>query len=144
MSHFAQVLIQPFNIIINGQSTTVNGGIVKSVIKAEQDFIDEFMDKINFSWIQTSYNTRGGTHYAPSPPNEPDTPDGGTALRANYATVGGYYDSTNDVFYGEQPFPSWTISAPTWTWTPPVPHPQDGMYDWNEETLSWDSRTSQV
>jgi hypothetical protein len=36
-------------------------------------------------------------------------PDSGQALRANYAGVGGNYDSVHDVFYAPQPFPSWTL-----------------------------------
>jgi hypothetical protein len=96
MSHFAQV----------------ENGIVTQVIIAEQDFIDT----ITGTWVQTSYNTRGGIHYAP----DSDTPDGEVALRANYAGIGYTYDATNDVFYAPQPDPTWTISAPDWIWKPPV------------------------
>ena len=94
MSHFAQV----------------ENGIVTQVIIAEQDFIDT----ISGTWVQTSYKTRGGIHYAP----DSDTPDGEVALRANYAGIGYTYDATNDVFYAPQPDPTWTISAPDWIWKP--------------------------
>jgi hypothetical protein len=138
MSHFAKVLRQPFTLIVNGQTVTVNGGIVTNVIVAEQEFFETFVDTTPGDWIQTSYNTRGGVHYAPSPPNPPGTPDGGVALRGNYATIGGYYDFDNDVFYGPQPYPSWTISAPTWVWTPLTPYPTDGnRYYWDEPTTAW-------
>jgi len=58
--------------------------------------------------------------------------------RANYAGIGYTYDSVNNVFYPPQPYASWTISAPTWQWTPPTPYPNDGkMYTWNENTKTW-------
>ena len=44
----------------------------------------------------------------------------------------------DDVFYAPQPYPSWTISAPTWIWQAPTPYPTDGkIYTWDEATLSW-------
>ena len=57
MSHFAKV----------------EDGIVIQVIVAEQDFIDNHTDG---TWIQTSYNTRGGKHYDPNTGEE----DSGTPL----------------------------------------------------------------
>lgn len=115
MSHFAQVI----------------NGIVQQVIVAEQDFINTFPDKE--TWIQTSYNTRAGIHW-----DSEGKPDGGIALRGNYAGIGYIYDAVNDVFYSPQPFPSWKISAPTWQWQPPIDPPLDGkIYQWDESNLSW-------
>jgi len=117
-----------------GHFAKVVDGKVTQVIVAEQEFFNTFVDSSPGQWIQTSYNTRGGVHYAANT-NEPD---GGVALRGNYAGIGYIYDSVNDVFYPPQPFPSWTISAPTWTWTAPTPYPTDGkVYTWNESTTSW-------
>ena len=121
----------------------VENGIVKQVIVADQDVIDSGV--FGHGWIQTSYNTSGGIHYIPnSNPLEP-SPDQSKALRANYAGIGYTYDSVNDVFYSPIPFDvnnqeciSWTIGAPTWIWTPPIPCPIDGkIYNWNEATASW-------
>lgn len=110
--------------------------IVVDVIRAEQEFIDSGAVGDPSKWIQTSYNTRGGIHYGPD-----GKPDGGIALRANYATVGCTYDRANDVFYELKPEenPSFIISgAPAWVWTFPIPRPNDGLqYHWNEETRSW-------
>lgn len=118
MAHFA---------LVNAQ------GIVEQVIVAEQDVIDSGIFGNPSSWVQTSYNTRGGVHYGSD-----NQPDGGVALRANYAGIGHTYDVQNDVFYAPQPYPSWTISAPDWIWKSPVPYPTDGkMYKWDEPTLSW-------
>jgi len=119
----------------------VNNGIVVSVIVAEADFFTNghFVDTSPGTWIQTSYNTRGGVHYG-----QDGQPDGGVALRGNYAGIGYIYDATNDVFYPPKPYASWTISAPTWTWTPPTPFPTDigtsdapKRYTWDESILSW-------
>ena len=118
MSHYAKVL----------------DGKVLQVIVAESDFFNHFIDTTSGAWIQTSYNTRGGVHYAPNS----DTPDNGVALRGNYAGIGYTYDHENDVFYPPKPYDSWTISAPNWTWTPPTAKPDDGKsYYWDETTKTW-------
>ena len=110
-----------------GHFAKVVDGKVTQVIVAEPDFFDTFVDSSPGAWIQTSYNTIGGQHT-----------QGGTPLRGNYAGIGYTYDAQNDVFYAPQPFPSWTISAPTWTWEAPTPMPTDGkIYKWDEPTLAW-------
>jgi len=111
----------------------VNNGKVEQVIVAEADFFNHFVDSSPGQWIQTSYNTRGGKHYG-----QDGQPDGGTALRGNYAGIGYTYDAVNDVFYAPQPFASWTLDQTTWLWNAPVAYPSDGMiYVWDEPTVSW-------
>jgi hypothetical protein len=108
-------------------------GRVVQVIVAKPEFFDTFVDSSPGEWIQTSYNTRGGVHYG-----EDGNPDGGVALRGNYAGIGHTYDRTNDVFYPSQPFASWKLNETTWTWEAPVAYPSDGKsYQWNEETQNW-------
>ena len=117
MSHFAKVL---------------DGKIVQ-VIVAEPEFFNTFVDSSPGQWLQTSYNTRGGAHYGPD-----GEPDGGDALRGNYAGVGYTYDHQNDVFYAPQPYPSWVLNQTTWLWGAPTPYPADGqLYAWDEVTVSW-------
>lgn len=102
---------------------------VEQVIVADADFIATQSGK----WVQTSYNTRGNVHYG-----QDGQPDGGVALRGNYAGIGDIYDIVKDVFYKPQPYPSWTLNESTWTWEAPTPAPQDGKpYYWDEPTLSW-------
>ena len=111
MSHFAKV----------------ENGLVTQVIVAEADFISTGALGDPASWVQTSYNTQGNKHLLD-----------GTPLRGNYAGIGYTYDSTNDVFYAPQPFPSWKLSETTWTWEAPIAYPTDDkVYTWNEETTSW-------
>jgi len=117
MSHFAKVL----------------DGKVIQVIVAEPSFFDTFVDSSPGQWLQTSYNTRGNIHYG-----DDGQPDGGIALRGNYAGIGYIYDAINDVFYPTQPHPSWTLNQTTWLWEPPIAYPDgDGLYFWDETSVSW-------
>lgn len=100
MSHFAKV----------------TDGKVTQVIVAEKEFFDTYVDSTPGEWIQTSYNTRGGVHYG-----QDGNPDGGVALRGNYAGIGYIYDRENDVFYAPQPGADWVLNKTTWTWENPNP-----------------------
>jgi hypothetical protein len=111
--------------------TKIENGLVTQVIVAEQDFINT----MDGQWVQTSYNTRAGIHYAP----DSDEPDGGIALRKNYAGVGYTYDEDRDAFIPPKPYDSWLLDEPTCTWEAPVPYPNDdNAYAWNEQTQAWD------
>ena len=109
MSHFAKVV----------------NGIVTQVIVAEQEFFTTFVDTSPGEWIQTSYNTRGNQH-----------PEG-RPLRKNYAGIGFTYDREKDAFIPPQPYPSWLLDEETCLWNAPTPMPTDGIYTWDEPTLSW-------
>jgi len=116
-----------------GHYAKVVNGKVEQVIVAEADFFTTFVDSSPGQWLQTSYNTRGNSHYG-----QDGKPDGGVALRGNYAGVGDIYDNINDVFYKEQPYPSWILNKSTWLWEAPIAKPTDGkIYNWEESTKSW-------
>ena len=111
MSHYAKV---------------VDGKVV-SVIVAEAEFFDTFVDSSPGAWIQTSYNTHGGVHA-----------NGGTPLRKNYAGIGYTYDKTRDAFIPPQPYASWTLDDATCLWNAPVAMPTDGKpYEWSEADQAW-------
>lgn len=121
MSHFAKV----------------ENGIVTQVIVAEQEFIDTGAVGDPATWVQTSYNTRGGVHYDPNT----GEPDGGVALRKNYAGIGYVYDSGRDAFYAPAPFPSWVLDEATCYWSAPIAMPEDnGTQNENGDTIIyiWD------
>lgn len=123
MAHFAQ--IDDNNVVI-------------SVIIAEQDFINSGVLGDPSKWIQTSYNTKGGIHYGPD-----GQPDGGLALRKNYAGPGFTYDKQHDAFIPPQPYVGWVLNQTTFLWEPPTPRPTDGReYVWDVETVSWRDNTS--
>jgi hypothetical protein len=115
MSHFAKVL----------------DGKVVSVIVAEAEFFETFIDSSPGEWIQTCNKTHGGVHA-----------DGGTPLRKNYAGIGYTYDRVKDAFIPPQAFTSWTLNEDTCLWQAPVPMPDDGkIYEWIESTTSWNEIT---
>ena len=116
MAHYAQVDLE-------------NNNIVTQVIVADQDFIF----KLPGLWIQTSYNTRGGIHYGPD-----GKPDGGIALRKNYAGVGFTFNHDLDAFIPPKPYPSWVLDETTCLWDAPIPYPDDGeVYYWDEAIVNW-------
>ena len=118
MAHFAQI----------------DNNTVVQVIVIDQETLNTGCWGDPSTWIQTSFNVRGGVHYGPD-----GNADGGVALRKNYAGIGFTYDPARDAFYAPQPFPSWTLDNNTCLWQPPVAMPDDGnLYNWNESTLSWD------
>ena len=108
--------------------------LVTQVIAIDQDMVDTGNWGTPSSWVQTSYNTRGGVHYAPNS----NTPDGGVALRYNYAGVGYTYDADKDAFISPKPYPSWTLVEASCQWEAPVAYPEDGkMYRWDEDVTAW-------
>jgi hypothetical protein len=121
------------------QEITNGKGIVNDVISANQSFIDSGEGGDPSLWWQTSYNTHGNVHYG-----QDGQPDGGVALRANYAGIGYTLDTTVvqdgviGVFYAPQPYPSWILDTQTYCWQAPIPYPTSGgTYIWDEATLSW-------
>jgi hypothetical protein len=110
MSHFAKVV----------------DGVVTQVIVAELEFFETFVDSSPGTWIQTSYNTRGGQH-----------PEG-RPLRKNYAGIGFTYDAQRDAFIPPKPFASWVLNEDTCLWDCPVAYPDDGkQYTWDETQQQW-------
>jgi len=118
MAHFARVI----------------NNIVVEVIVAEQDFIDSLEVKPWETWVQTSYNTRGGRHYDPETGLEDDKPP----LRKNYAGIGFRFDAELDAFIPPTPYPSWLLDEETCIWNAPIPYPDDDkLYIWNEQEQEW-------
>ena len=112
MTYFAKVEITPTPGIF----------LVTNVIRADQEVIDTYPG----TWVLGDYNTYGNVHYAPSPPAEPHTPDGGISIRANYPGIGFTYDTRYTegdfvgVFYAPQPAPDWTLNTSTFLWEAPI------------------------
>lgn len=101
----------------------VNGKVTMMQI-ASQEFIDGYVDTSPGTWIETWEEPKGASQ------------------RYNYASIGGNYDSSDDAFYGNSPFPSWVLNKKTYVWEAPVAYPEDGkLYGWDEEKTSWDEVT---
>lgn len=111
--------------IANDVITDVNGVEQESI---GIEFLRNLYNEPDANWKQTSYNTRDNVHI-----------NGGTPIRGNYAGLGFIYDSENNVFYPEKPYPSYILDTSKWQWKAPVPKPEGAFYPvvWDEETLSW-------
>jgi hypothetical protein len=119
MAHFAEINLD---------------NIVQRVLVIDQETVNTGAWGSPDNWIQTSYNTRGGVHYAPNS----NTPDDGVPLRKNYAGVGYTYDETRDAFIAPKPYPSWTLVEESCLWEAPVAYPDDGKrYSWDEDITNW-------
>ena len=132
MAHFAEIddnnIVKQIIVISNSDTADADGNEVEAIGIA---FCKALFGS-DTNWVQTSYNHN---------------------LRFRYAAPGMKYDSTNDVFYKQQPYPSWILNTSTWEWESPVPEPDDAGFDdeenptkyvqytWDEETLSWTNRT---
>jgi len=96
-------------------------------------------------WIQTSYNTSGGTHR-----------NGGTPFRGNYAGIGYTWDEDDQIFWPKKPYASWVKHNAYAQWDPPVAQPDLNAeqqsqneagthrwsYVWNETNTTWDLTNS--
>ena len=126
MAHFAQIDSDSIvtNVIVVADSDAPNEA-------AGISFCQELLGA-DTNWVQTSYNDN---------------------IRFRYAGTGMKYDSTNDVFYEQQPYTSWGLNTSTWAWDAPVALPDDAgvddvdnpteyvNYTWDESSTSWTNRT---
>ena len=132
MAHFAQ--INENNIVIwvvsvsNEEITDENG------TESEDKGINLLKSIVgeDTKWVQTSYNSN---------------------FRRQYASAGGIYDPTSDVFIDPKPAGVESFVLVDGKWYPPIPAPEkyteenwpeeNGEYTeahafyWNEESLSW-------
>ena len=114
MAHFAK---------ISDDGTVLEIIVVKNEVLLDDDEVEQEQLGKDFcqelfggTWVQTSYNNN---------------------FRKRYASIGGKYDSTNNVFLFPQPYPSWTLNG-EYEWQPPTPYPSDGKaYLWSEENNTW-------
>jgi hypothetical protein len=82
------------------------------------------IDNLGGTWIQTSYNTRGGVHYSNDlDENENLIPSGQNQFRKNYASIGFTYDPIRDAFI--------------------PPKPEEGEWVLDEDTCYWEKVTNE-
>ena len=114
MAHFAKISDDEtvLEVIVVGNDVLLDADGVEQ----EQLGKDFCQNLFGGTWVQTSYNKN---------------------FRKRYASIGGKYDSTNNVFLFPQPYPSWTLDG-EYEWQPPTPYPSDGKgYLWSEESGGW-------
>mgnify|MGYP003153365252 CR=1 FL=1 len=131
MAHFAE--INDSNIVL--QVLVVNDKDTQDGDGNEMESVGAtyLHNLVGGTWKRTSYNTYIGVHQL-----------GETPFRKNYAGTGYTYDTTRDAFIAPKPYPSWTLVEATCIWEAPVAYPDDDkLYNWNEETTSWDLVTNE-
>ena len=151
MAHFAK-LGSNSKVI---QVLTLNNGDMLNADGVEDETVgQQYLERHNNwpaqMWIQTSYNTSGGTH---------SSGDDSKALRGNYAGIGYTWDEDNNIFYGKKPYASWVLNTTTASWHSPIgdapeltaeqisqneAHTHRWHYSWNEGTGAWDKTTPEA
>ena len=138
MAHFAKLgsNSKVIQVLTCGNKDMLNGDGVEDESVGQQ-YLERHNNWPAQMWIQTSYNTSGGTHK-----------DGGTPLRGNYAGIGYIWDEDNNLFYGKKPYASWVLNTTTASWHSPIGDAPDDLTDeekaanthyvWNEGTGAWD------
>jgi hypothetical protein len=138
MAHFAEIdennIVQQV-IVVNNEDCLDSEGNESEAVGIS---FCQSLFGVETNWVQTSFNSN---------------------IRFRYAGIGMKYDSTNDVFYPQSPYPSWRLDTFTWIWNPPVSLPHDEgsdskhtstgnyppteyvSYDWDEDSKSWTNRT---
>tara|TARA_R110000803_G_scaffold10863_3_gene33052 strand:- start:1027 stop:1455 length:429 start_codon:yes stop_codon:yes gene_type:complete len=132
-----------------GHYAKVKSGVVDKVIVAEASFFTNFVDTSPGTWLQTSYNTRGGVHYQPN--SNITSSDQSKALRGNYAGIGYEYDSVVDAFFTPKPFSSWLKNTGSFSYEAPITYPTGdvtgsftGSFQWNEDIHITDSNEPKI
>lgn len=126
MANFAKIGLN--NVVIDVQFIDNISAMTPQGVESEE-VAYAFLTKVfgHQTWLETSFNTRGGVHAL-----------GGTPLRKNYAGVGYTYDSQRDAFIPPKPFASWVLNEDTCLWDAPVAAPDDGkIYVWDEDAQNW-------
>jgi len=146
MAHFAKINSEKKVLAVHvlNNSDMLDGDGVEDETVGQQ-YLERHNNWPAQMWIQTSYNTRGGTH---------NSGDNSKALRGNYASVGYTWDEDNNLFYGKKPYASWVLNTTDAQWHSPIGDAPDDLtdeekaantrYEWNEGTGAWDKTTPEA
>jgi len=143
MAHFAKIseTNEVLTVLTLNNKDMLNADGVEDETVGQQ-YLERHNNWPAEKWIQTSYNTLGGTHI-----------NGGIALRGNYAGIGYTWDEDNNIFYGKKPYASWVLNTITASWHSPIgdapaltteqqsqndDETHYWYYAWNESGQSWD------
>ena len=142
MAHFAQLdennVVTQVIVVSNDDTSDSNGTETESIGVA---FCQKLLGA-DTNWKQTSYNSNMRGNYAGI----------GYTYMSNVATLG---VGSTDIFIGQQPYPSWTISTTAAEWQPPSnPGAAPALsseetdagkfYVWNESNYQSDPATAWV
>jgi len=115
MAHFAEINNE--NVVL--RVLVVNNDDILDSDNNEDEAIGiAFLQNLfGGDWVQTSYND---------------------SFRNKYASMGGTYDSVNNVFISQKPFSSWVLDE-NYMWEAPTSLPDDSNhYRWSEDLSDWE------
>ena len=104
MAHFAK--ISEDNRVLTVNAVNDSNALTE---EAGQKYLEKCHGWPAHLWKQTSYNTTHNQHRL-----------GGTPFRGNYAATGHTWDAENEIFWPQQPFPSWTKDITNAKWISPL------------------------
>ena len=119
MAHFAKLDSNNIVVAIN----VVNNAVLDPNNEESSGiaFLQEWSQRTDETWMQVSFNGN---------------------LYNRYPVDGDYFDAQKQKFISERPWIngvqmlSWILDDND-EWTTPIPEPTDGLYDWDESTVSW-------
>lgn len=114
MAHFAEIGLD--NVVLRVIVVHNNELLDDNNVEQESKGAEFCRSLFGGTWLQTSYNGN---------------------KRKNFAAPGYTYNSSLDAFVPPKPFDSWVLDEETCRWQAPVPMPSDGVYSWDEPSLSW-------
>lgn len=104
----------------------VKNNLVLDVIVADQNFINSLPKEDGVIYVESTHNVYSGKEH---------DKDGNVIAdnrQMNTAVKGGFYNQDDDIFYDEQPHPSWILNTDDYGWDAPIPEPD------TDETFYWD------
>lgn len=84
--------------------------------KDETELIDGVDTETYYEAVRTSYNSK---------------------IRGTFAGIGYSYNKDEDIFITPQPYYSWIRNGSFWD--SPIPKPEKGLWNWNEEEEAWNA-----
>jgi hypothetical protein len=147
MAHFAKLGAngKVIQVLTLNNSDMLNADGVEDEAVGQQ-YLEQHNNWPAQMWIQTSYNTSGGTHK-----------NGGTPFRGNYAGIGYTWDEDDQIFWPKKPYTSWVKNNAEARWQSPIgdapaltaeqtsqneANTHRWSYVWNEENQTWDLTNS--
>jgi hypothetical protein len=115
MAHFAKLDGNTVTQII----VVANEELMVDGVESEAKGIAFCQSLFGGEWKQTSYNGN---------------------FRKNYAGIGYTYDAQRDAFIPPSAYPSWVLNETSCQWEAPIAMPTDGVYEWDESTISWKAK----
>jgi len=151
MAHFAKIgsNSKVIQVLTLNNSDMLNADGVEDETVGQQ-YLETHNNWPAQMWIQTSYNTQGGTH---------SSGDNSKAFRGNYAGIGYIWDEDNNIFLSKKPHASWVKHIESASWKSPIgdapalteeqtsqntADTHSWSYVWNEANTTWDLTDSKA